>query len=110
VKRTSLAHDAASRVTAYRMANGTRASYTYENANRVLCLANLGPGGVARHPPFGGLPDTHRLGLPDTRRLASGCQTTMSCLLKTKAWSGFRDDPEWQAKLKAIKKEVGLGL
>jgi YD repeat-containing protein len=46
VKRTSLAHDAASRVTAYRMANGTRASYTYDNANRVLCLANLGPGGV----------------------------------------------------------------
>jgi hypothetical protein len=34
----------------------------------------------------------------------------MTCLLNTKAWSGFRDDPEWQAKLTAIKKEVGLGL
>jgi RHS repeat-associated protein len=39
-------YDAASRVTACHMANGTRASYTYDSANRVLCLSNLGAGGV----------------------------------------------------------------
>jgi YD repeat-containing protein len=49
---TSWSYDAASRVTAYRMANGTRASYTCDKADRVLCLANLGPGGfgILREP------------------------------------------------------------
>ena len=43
---SSFSYDAASRVTANLLANGTQASYTYDNADRVLLLANLTTGGT----------------------------------------------------------------
>ncbi len=43
---SSWSYDAASRVTANLLANGTQASYTYDNANRLLLLANLTSGGT----------------------------------------------------------------
>jgi RHS repeat-associated protein len=43
---SSWLYDAASRVTANLLANGTQASYTYDNANRILLLANLTSGGT----------------------------------------------------------------
>jgi YD repeat-containing protein len=41
---TSYRYNAASLVRACLMANGTRASYSYDNANRLFGLANIGPG------------------------------------------------------------------
>jgi len=43
---TSWSYDAASRVTANTLANGTQASYTYDNADHLLLLANLTSGGT----------------------------------------------------------------
>ncbi len=43
---TSWSYDAASRVTAKLLANGTRASYTYDKGDHVLLLANLTSGGT----------------------------------------------------------------
>ena len=43
---TSWLYDAASRVKATLMANGTLASNTYDNANQFLLLANLTSGGT----------------------------------------------------------------
>ncbi len=43
---SSWQYDAASRVTANLLANGTQASYTYDDANRLLLLANLTSGGA----------------------------------------------------------------
>ena len=43
---SSWSYDAASRVTANLLANGTQASYTYDNADRLLLLANLTSGGT----------------------------------------------------------------
>src|SRR5206468_2479193 len=40
-QRTSWTYDAASRVTVQRLANGTRASYSYDDANQILRLANV---------------------------------------------------------------------
>ena len=43
---TSWSYDNASRVTAQLLANGVRISNTYDNADRLLLLANLGAGGT----------------------------------------------------------------
>ncbi len=43
---SSWTYDAASRVTANFLANGTQASYTYDGANHLLLLANLASGGT----------------------------------------------------------------
>jgi YD repeat-containing protein len=43
---SSWSYDAASRVTANFLANGTQASYTYDNADRVLLLSNLTSSGT----------------------------------------------------------------
>jgi RHS repeat-associated protein len=43
---TSWSYDVASRVTAQVLANGTRVSNTYDNADRLLLLANLTSGGT----------------------------------------------------------------
>ena len=43
---TSWSYDAASRVIANLLANGTRVSNTYDNANRLVLLANLTSSGT----------------------------------------------------------------
>ena len=45
-QNTSWQYDAASRVKATQMANGTLASNTYDSANQLLLLANLTTGGT----------------------------------------------------------------
>ena len=64
---TSWSYDADSRVTAQLLANGVRVSNTYDNADRLLLLANLGSGGhdvieLRLHLQSGGQPNAGRGG------------------------------------------------
>jgi YD repeat-containing protein len=68
---TSWQYDAASRVTATVMANGTLRSNTYDSADQVLLLANITTKGNRRHPLFAAGNQFRAVSRPARRRIAA---------------------------------------